>query len=648
MLSKNSKRLLPPSKRVTRTLLALVLACVVLFAPGPMSAQGPAPISFTPWMLGFRIWNVTAQDADLDGDDDFMGTGGDGSQVNVTNVSAQLGTNPDGTPQLVAVGTGAFGRPNPRFWDGNGDGFAGYVTAGVRGLYYRDRNAGGLAGAAEIELVVPLCGGCLAAGNLAFVDVGDINGDSTMDVVATGTRHNPHIRVFLNNGGTLVPGTVITQPAGDTSGVKLKDMDNDGDLDIVFAKWVEPGWPYSATIYRNDGGGTFTPIGFTTIVGGVEPYQLAVADANNDGLMDIFVAGHFEALANGQIVPGSTGGVWLYTNQGGMQFTARKVLTGAIMGFDAGDLNRDGNADIALSYRGEYQGPHAFAGDGAGGFTEVWSNGNGTSSQFAVDVDSLRIVQYNGRPALATGGYYASWLYADFSPPGSPDSDGDGVPDDEDAFPDDPAESRDSDADGVGDNGDAFPDDPMESRDSDGDGVGDNGDAFPNDPAESRDSDGDGVGDNGDAFPNNPAESRDSDGDGVGDNGDAFPNNPAETRDSDGDGVGNNADAFPNDPTETRDSDGDGVGDNRDLYPQDPSASANLRLAGTGTSVPARYGAQQILTSGEAACSPIRNHGQYVSCVGKVLNGLKAQSLITETEKGLLQSIAAQSSIGKK
>ena len=37
--------------------------------------------------------------------------------------------------------------------------------------------------------------------------------------------------------------------------------------------------------------------------------------------------------------------------------------------------------------------------------------------------------------------------------------------------------------------------------DSDGDGIGDNSDAFPNDPLETRDLDGDGVGDNADAFP---------------------------------------------------------------------------------------------------------------------------------------------------
>jgi hypothetical protein len=56
----------------------------------------------------------------------------------------------------------------------------------------------------------------------------------------------------------------------------------------------------------------------------------------------------------------------------------------------------------------------------------------------------------------------------------------------------------DTDGDGVGDNADAFPDDPSETVDSDGDGVGDNSDAFPNDPTESADSDGDGIGDNSD------------------------------------------------------------------------------------------------------------------------------------------------------
>ena len=162
------------------------------------------------------------------------------------------------------------------------------------------------------------------------------------------------------------------------------------------------------------------------------------------------------------------------------------------------------------------------------------------------------------------------------------DTDGDGVADSSDAFPNDASESRDSDGDGVGDNADAFPNNAAETTDSDGDGVGDNADVFPNDSTETLDSDGDGVGDNADAFPNDATETVDSDGDGVGDNADVFPNDATETIYSDGDGVGDNADVFPNDATESADSDGDGLGDNADAFPNDPSETKDTDNDGTG------------------------------------------------------------------
>jgi len=92
--------------------------------------------------------------------------------------------------------------------------------------------------------------------------------------------------------------------------------------------------------------------------------------------------------------------------------------------------------------------------------------------------------------------------------------------------------------------------------DSDGDGVPDKSDVFPQDRSESKDTDLDGVGDNADAFPEDPDETLDTDNDGVGNNED--PND-----DDDGELDGN--DAFPLDPTETLDIDQDGIGDNKDL-----------------------------------------------------------------------------------
>ena len=96
---------------------------------------------------------------------------------------------------------------------------------------------------------------------------------------------------------------------------------------------------------------------------------------------------------------------------------------------------------------------------------------------------------------------------------------------------------------GGGGGGGSQPDLPL---DTDGDGVEDSLDAFPNDPSETTDSDGDGVGDNGDAFPDDPNESVDTDSDGVGDNADNCVDNENDDQaDSDGNGEGDACDAMP-------------------------------------------------------------------------------------------------------
>ena len=85
-------------------------------------------------------------------------------------------------------------------------------------------------------------------------------------------------------------------------------------------------------------------------------------------------------------------------------------------------------------------------------------------------------------------------LYFEISESGQDvDTDGDGIPDQND---------NDLDNDGVSNFEDVFPLDATESKDSDGDGTGDNADAFPLDFSETLDTDGDGIGDNTDPTPN--------------------------------------------------------------------------------------------------------------------------------------------------
>ena len=158
------------------------------------------------------------------------------------------------------------------------------------------------------------------------------------------------------------------------------------------------------------------------------------------------------------------------------------------------------------------------------------------------------------------------------------DTDGDGVKDSEDAFPDDANESVDSDGDGIGDNSDAFPDDANESADSDGDGVGDNADDFPTDPSETVDTDGDGLGDNAERDIGTDPANADTDGDGIADgdevDGGTSPNNA----DTDGDGLTDGEEADLGTNPNSGDSDGDGTLDGAEVDngtdPNDPTSGA--------------------------------------------------------------------------
>ena len=219
------------------------------------------------------------------------------------------------------------------------------------------------------------------------------------------------------------------------------------------------------------------------------------------------------------------------------------------------------------------------------------------------------------------------------------DSDGDGVRDEDDAFPDDSAASVDTDSDGWPDKWnkgktekdstsqpklhlDAFPNDPGASIDTDSDGYPDEWneggtesdsetglylDAFPNDPSASIDTDSDGWPDEWnegklpedstskpklhlDDFPNDPSASFDRDSDGYPDSW-----NLRRTAEDSTTGI-THIDRIPNDPAASIDTDSDGwpdewnegknqsnstTGLNRlDDFPDDPAASLDSDIDG--------------------------------------------------------------------
>ncbi|MFW3145187.1 MAG: hypothetical protein ACMUIE_00060 [Thermoplasmatota archaeon] len=209
--------------------------------------------------------------------------------------------------------------------------------------------------------------------------------------------------------------------------------------------------------------------------------------------------------------------------------------------------------------------------------------------RYALTSELIHTVDMGGFPRSISWSYNYSYIaagmggtvalfYCDQSGSGTvdEDSDGDGVIDELDDFPDDVSASEDMDGDGhpnrwnpgydqsdstTGLTIDMFPSDPTEWNDSDGDGVGNNSDKFPEDPSEWNDTDGDGIGDNSDPFPNGDPTEIDRDGDGVSDDEDEFPDDPNEWDDTDNDGIGDNSDDFPTDPAASEDTDGDGYPD---------------------------------------------------------------------------------------
>ena len=89
------------------------------------------------------------------------------------------------------------------------------------------------------------------------------------------------------------------------------------------------------------------------------------------------------------------------------------------------------------------------------------------------------------------------------------------------------------------------------------------------------------------------------------------------------------------------DTDGDGVNDGDDIDPLDPNSDSDGD--GVSDSDETALGEDPLM----ANCADLRNHGQYVSCVAHMLNGLVDLGLITEDEKDARQSAAGGSDVAK-
>ena len=172
------------------------------------------------------------------------------------------------------------------------------------------------------------------------VAVEDFNNDGLPDV-AVANYGTSSIGVFLGYGnGLFAPDvTYYTDDSYDSIVLAIGDANNDGRLDIFFAKYYSG----SIGILLGYGDGTFSSQTISEFHWNTYPTSIAVADFNNDGRLDIAVVNSISESVG--ILLGWGNGTFqnqIIFSTGGFS----KPISLAV-----GDFNSDGNMDIVVSSR---------------------------------------------------------------------------------------------------------------------------------------------------------------------------------------------------------------------------------------------------------------------------------------------------------
>ncbi len=136
---------------------------------------------------------------------------------------------------------------------------------------------------------------------------GDLNNDGLLDLIVVNFAHPPkwqnRPQVLVNDGPPDYKFTDTNKDAAagiywqeSYAKAALGDYDNDGDLD-VYMTTVYGG--DTGELFENDGSGRFRKVGDELKVRRKNSYQVAWADYDNDGDLDLFVAGRlFRNIGN--------------------------------------------------------------------------------------------------------------------------------------------------------------------------------------------------------------------------------------------------------------------------------------------------------------------------------------------------------------
>ena len=197
-----------------------------------------------------------------------------------------------------------------------------------------------------------------------YIDAGDINGDSFVDLVFTSAGSPDGFAILINNGdGTFTSGA--SYPAGTETGrIKLVDINNNGKLDAVIGCGAY-GSGYQLDVYYGNGDATFSnretypsPIASERI----ELFDTADLDA--DGDIDLII----DVLKTGDR------NLYIMRNDGTGIFSYEFIETGGWIFASAIDWDNDGDIDILDNKYDDNSGLYVetavFINDGLGDFSE--------------------------------------------------------------------------------------------------------------------------------------------------------------------------------------------------------------------------------------------------------------------------------------
>ena len=275
-------------------------------------------------------------DYDNDGHLDLFATGADGRGHLFRNTGKQRFENVTATAHIGA----ADGASRALFVDLDHDGDLDLAAVGGQGVVALRNNADGTFAAATADFGVS---GSSDPRDIAFAD---FDGDGRLDLFVT--RNRGSNTLFRNAGArrfddaTEVSGLTSTGGAG---AVAVGDVNNDGALDL-FVAGADSAAP---AIWLNRGHGTFArdrrSNAALAALRGFRVSAVQLVEYDNDGWLDLVVTG----------TPGASGarGVVLLHNDGTGKFADRSALLPAATTPGSGlatlDLGRDGDLDIILS-----------------------------------------------------------------------------------------------------------------------------------------------------------------------------------------------------------------------------------------------------------------------------------------------------------